>query len=238
MMNESKRSDPRSWKKWEKSGAVSTPPQVLEKREKESEVWLQEQYRFDLSKVPKQLQEELVQKIEGYYSDYAKRPSKTKALEALQAHPMLSLEEMKTQDHGRLGTTNNFWNDFFPDVCEGIKEKLKQGHLPEGFPAMQLIYWQIKDILMPAFGRVGFDRAKRMHQAIKTFETLDREWKQRVSGSPTGIPYGIRFIPESPLIPDEEKVAYIQSELEFKNTLRLLAIEITKSGIPFAAMHR
>lgn len=47
----------------------------------------------------------------------------------------------------------------------------------------------------------------------------------------------MRYIPESPLIPDEEKRVYIKAQVEETNTLRSLAIELAKDGVPFSAMH-
>ncbi len=239
-MNESKKHDPRSWAKWESSGAISVPPQVQERREKEAEAWLREQYHFDLSKLSNKEQQKLIESVETSYKEYNHPvPYRAEVLEKIQAHPVLSLEEIKARNgYDMFGSTNNFWSSFFPEKRQSIRENIEKGESPKDVEAQQIIYWQMKDILFPAFERVGFDQIRQMHKAIETYIALDQEWKQRIGDNPMGLRYGVRSIPQSPLISDEEKEIYTRSQVIQTNVLRSLAVELTKDGIPFAAMHR
>lgn len=237
MINASKKADTRQWNKWKKNGAVETPPQVVEQQEKEAEKWLKQRYHFDVSKLPKQLLDQLTQDLEQGYAERVSY-SRSDVLKKIQDYPTLNLEEIKSENDARFGTTNNFWCDFFFDTCNHIKKDLDEGHLPRDFGDKQLLYWYIKGILLQAFNRVGFERIKRMHQALETFLMLDREWKRRIGDHPGGLLYGINFIPKSLLISDKERRDYIQSYIEVTNTLRLLALELVKEGVPFSAIHR
>lgn len=244
MINESKKRDARSWKKWDESGATS--PSQKERAEKEAEQWLRQEYDFDTSLVPEEVKRKFIEEYEAsmkerkeLYSTYP-TASRQETLDKITEQPTVTLEN---QD--KHGTTNNFWNQFFPEIRMGIKNNLAEGSLAKEKESSynmlrygpSLLYWQMKDILMPAFEKIGYNRIKKMHTSLETYLELDREWKQRLGENPHRLWYGAASIPESPLIPEEEKYIYTAAELDFTNTLRVLALELVDRGVPFSNMH-
>jgi hypothetical protein len=157
----------------------------------------------------------------------------------IEQHPELTLEEMDDRKtHEKYGITNNFWNYFFPELTDDLRHILLEGSLKKlDHRSAKLLFWEQKGILISAFKRVGFERIRRMHESIKIFLELDAEWKRRVGDNPMRICYGHRRIPESALIPEEEKKRYTKAEIDFENTLRVLALELYKEGVPFLDIH-
>ncbi|MCC6563980.1 hypothetical protein IT087_03745 [Candidatus Uhrbacteria bacterium] len=237
MINESKKKDIRSWDKWDQSGA--TTPSRKERAEKDAEIWLQEEYRFNLNKIPSENQERFLLKYESFENRYNRNNGRnTELRELIERHPELTEEELSKQDHSTFGTTNNFWQRFFPEIRVNVKTSIESGKIPANNPYEQnILYWQMKELLIPAFKNVGFDRIKRMHESLTLFLELDKEWKTRLGANPDGLWYGSSHIPESKLISEEEKQTYKKANLETTNTLRRLSLELAKEGVPFLSMY-
>jgi hypothetical protein len=229
MPNKSEIGKPGSWEKWRAAGALAKHPEQVEREERQAETWIREKYRLN----PSQLESKEYQRFRQGEDernaldvglDYGGHSNGNLAL--IREHPVLTYEEYQ-QDNGQdFGTTNNFWNRFFPEAN-------KDDDL--------VIFWTEKGWLLPAFQELGWLKARKLHEDIADFLALDAEFKQRLGDDPHELWYGLYGInhhPRADELPSSRVKKYLQADFDFTNTLRELAINLVDKGVAFRSIHR
>jgi hypothetical protein len=240
MINESKINDPRQWKKWRESGAVGEHPDSAKKRENIAQEKLIQRYSFNTDALPKESLKEYMRKKNKYNEENLSSyfgASYEREFDKIVEHPELTEEEY-ARSTTRYGTTNNFWQDFFPNVTDIIKKSLADGELPDkNLMYNDTFYFQQTGALWKAFSEIGFERVQKMHDALQRYLELDKKWKKMAGESPTTLWHDSWQLESSPLS-QEERAEFRDCALEFTNTLRRLAIVLRKEGISAKMMHK
>lgn len=221
MINKSKINSPQMWERWRRAGALSEHPEARERKEQEAQTWLERKYAFDDFETQDEAVLEEVRQGRERYSQNAARYDEY--LELIREKPELTYEEMTSYDSPKeFGDTNNFWRAFFPRAPKYMAW-LREGSLRKGFE------------------KIGYRRAKRMHEAIERYIELDAEMKQFANDNPRALYYGSDSVSHDPRFqnfPSSKKKEYADAELEFTNSLRVLAMAMVDEGVPFLELHR
>lgn len=153
--------------------------------------------------------------------------------------------------------TNNFWTDFFPDVVEKLNKQLLEIPYEEiikpkfksieevvefnrtvrtRFDLPFLVFLNEKGILFDAFKEVGFERIKKMHEAIVEHIEIYNKWKRLLGVSEYN--WISKDLMQSSHISDESRKKFENCTLEFYNTLMKLFVALADRGVILRSMHR